>query len=445
MSKRGHRGNSRTWLAACVVFASISSCGSDVQHASRVKRDGARGSACSVGTDCRSGVCTNSVCVGNGRGAPAGSACSDGPQCASGLCVNGKCAAGSALPDGSSCAKAEECSGGVCSDGVCTGDGSAGSGGASDAEVAGESGNSGASGGTGQSGGTSSSGGSLGSAGASGSGNEPTTTVGPLWPGAGDGFQPLTPGCGPDTAAQCTGECAASSTVIQAPSMNCFICAGDPTPNDPAAVVEQVVENVDSISYVHLRVTLDPALIDVSFGAGSCCGWADRTHKFDELKGGDHAELSLLDTDGLIVMKLNLDLISDSDAFACGFGTLGVSDQEGKVVEGDPTWVLASATSISRNLNGCGYCLSEACAPSGDCAIDSPATDDGYAPNPLTPAWDYRQVYEVWIASEAFGAAGFGRANVTRADASPSKIDENSLIFMPAPCPPEWQEDASGP
>ena len=40
---------------------------------------------------------------------------------------------------------------------------------------------------------------------------------------------------------------------------------------------------------------------------------------------------------------------------------------------GDAKYVLASTSSLDRNLNGCGYCKSAACG--GDCTVDSPVTD----------------------------------------------------------------------
>src|SRR5262245_55109918 len=107
------------WMAA-LMAAVIGACQSSADGPNVAQGNGSRGSPCAAGEDCKSGVCTNHVCVGNGLGAPTGSACSSGDNCASGLCVNGKCAAGSNLPTGSSCASARECVGGACLDGVCS-------------------------------------------------------------------------------------------------------------------------------------------------------------------------------------------------------------------------------------------------------------------------------------------------------------------------------------
>jgi hypothetical protein len=90
--------------------------------------------------------------------------------------------------------------------------------------------------------------------------------------------------------------------------------------------------------------------------------------------------------------------------------------------------VLGVATSLDRNLDGCGYCYTE----------DSPATDAAYTPNPATPNWDYRVVYEVWLSLDAFGSAGFGQAYIQNVHASPSKLDTNTVEVTASPCPPGW-------
>lgn len=137
-------------------------------------------------------------------------------------------------------------------------------------------------------------------------------------------------------------------------------------------------------------------------------------------------------------MDMNLDYISADPTESCGYGSLGVSGGDGSIVLGDATKVLATTTSEERNLNGCGYCTSPAGATSGDCTIDSPTTDANYTPNPLTPNWDYRVVYETWVDISAFGTAGFGQAYMTYVHASPNKSTLISYNVYPSPCPPTW-------
>jgi hypothetical protein len=242
----------------------------------------------------------------------------------------------------------------------------------------------------------------------------------------------MIPGCGPETADQCTGQCettgGAPSEVIRPPATLCFAGEGDPTPNDPSVVIEQVIERINGKDYIHLRITFDPAFVDNTYGLGACCGW-DK-HSFNELVGSDHTELLLTDAAGNTIMNFKIDYISQDPTSPCGYGSLGVTGGEGDVIEGDPAAIVAVTTSLDRNLNGCGYCET----------VDSPATDATYTPNPSTSNWDYRVVYEVWLDLEAFGAAGFGQAYVTYVHASPAKTSNNTIEVLPTPCPPEWDE-----
>lgn len=416
------------------------------------------GGVCTNDAECTSTVCQNGKCVGNGIGAPSGSPCEELRDCASGICNEGTCEEGSNLPDGKSCTKASECTAQQCTGGVC-GDGtSSGAGGGSG------SGNGSGAGGTTSGGGGSGNGGlppgSACTTGANcasglcvnglciatpnGSGGG-TTTTGPHFPGSGGGFRPLTPGCGPDTASQCTGTCEQAGgdpdvEVIRPPATLCFASGDDETPNDPAVVIEQSIETLNGQSYVHLRVTFDPAFVDNIYGetAGQCCGWnPNRPHTWSDLAKSDHTELLLTDAKGATVINFKVDYVTADPSKACGAGTLGVNGGDGSVISGNPDYILAAVTSLDRNLNGCGYCTSEACG--GDCKVSSPTTDANFTANPLAPNWDFRHVYEVWIDTAAFGSAGFGQAYMTYVHASPSK-GLSTLQVTPAPCPPEWDE-----
>jgi hypothetical protein len=157
-------------------------------------------------------------------------------------------------------------------------------------------------------------------------------------------------------------------------------------------------------------------------------------HTFGDLVGSDHVELLLTDGTGNTVMDFKVDYITADASSGCGYKTLGVSGGEGKMIKGNASAVLMVATSLDRNLNGCGHCLT----------TDSPATDQAYTPNPATPDWDYRVVYEVWLDLEAFGSAGFGQAYITSVHASPSKLANNTVEVEATPCPPTWDTPTSG-
>jgi hypothetical protein len=212
-------------------------------------------------------------------------------------------------------------------------------------------------------------------------------------------------------------------------------------------VIEQSIESLNGKSYVHLRVTFDPSFVDNTYGTNSSSGYPNRGgphvygHTFNpDLVKSDHTELLLTDATGATVINFHLDYISADAKQPCGYGSLGVTGGDGQVTSGDPTKVLAVTSSLQRDLNGCGYCKNAGCSPTGDCTIDSPATDDKYTANPQTPNWDYRVVYEAWIDATAFGTAGFGQAYMTYVHASPNKSTLTTLNVTPKPCPPKWDK-----
>ena len=317
------------------------------------------------------------------------------------------------IPNGSTCGGAAQCASGLCNNGSCT------------------SGPSGL-----------------------------ATSPGPHFVGGGPSSRPLTTGCGPGTALQCGGTCEMSGgtpvTVLAPPATICYAGDGDLTPNDPTGVIEQVIETLGDKTYLHLRVTFDPRFVDNTYGANASSGWVNKVkagpmggmaadpmggkagpmggmaakaaHTFDDLVGSDHVELVLVDSKGNTVLDFDVDYVSQKKDAPCGYGTLGVSGGEGKMIKGDASAIVGVATSIDRNLNGCGYCL----------ITDSPATDDDFTPNASAPNWDYRVVYEVWVDFSVFKGQGFGGAFIPSVHASPSMASGNTIDVDPKTCPPDW-------
>ena len=281
------------------------------------------------------------------------------------------------------------------------------------------------------------------------------TSPGSHFDGGGPSSRPLTTGCGPDTAAQCGGTCEMSGgepvTVIAPPATICYSGEGDLTPDDPSGVIEQVIETIGGKTYLHLRVTFDPRFVDNTYGVNASAGWANRmmagpkgamggkpgpmgamaakaAHTFGDLVGSDHVELVLVDGKGNTVLDFKVDYVSENPDSPCGYGTLGVSGGEGKMITGDASAIVAVGTSIDRNLNGCGYCL----------LTDSPATDASFAIDPSAPNWDYRVIYEVWVDFSVFKGLGFGGAYIPSVHASPSMASTNTIDVEPEPCPSDW-------
>jgi hypothetical protein len=171
-------------------------------------------------------------------------------------------------------------------------------------------------------------------------------------------------------------------------------------------------------------------------GPGGRGGRGRGGHTFRDLVGSDHAQIQLLDANGNVALEFKIDYLSQSDAAPSGYASLGVSGGEGALISGEPEWVLASSTSIDRNLNGCGL---------GSFLESSPATDELYTPNVDAADWDYRVSYEIWVSTEAFGAAGFGSALIENVHASPSKLAGDTVDVTPAPCPVDPSQPEAEP
>jgi hypothetical protein len=267
-------------------------------------------------------------------------------------------------------------------------------------------------------------------------------TPGTVFPGGGpNGSSGLKPGCTPASATECpsaSGTCATSSTSTPTNVTTGSVCFYGPittttttTPAPHAATIEYLHETAGGKEYYRFRITFDPAFVDNTYGVNAI-GWVTKGHTFKDLVGSDHAELSLWDGTKTLVSMFDIDYITASTAVTCGYDALGVSGGEGKMLTGDAKYILASTTSLDRNLNGCGYCKSSACG--GDCTIDSPATDAKYTPNAAAPNWDYRVVYEVWVDAAVFAGKGFYGASITFVHASPSKASSNTVSVTPRPC-----------
>jgi hypothetical protein len=203
----------------------------------------------------------------------------------------------------------------------------------------------------------------------------------------------------------------------------------DGDPMEPAATIEHFVGDWQGEPALYLRLTLAPWFADNTYGMNAI-GWDTHAHKFGDLVGSDHAEIHLKDPSGATVFHFSTDYITADDTAASGYLDLGIWGGEGMMIEGDETQVLAATSSISRNLNDRGYT---------DYLVDSPATDENYTPNPDAPEWDYRVVYEVWIALSGFAMEQLPvQACIENIHASPSKLSSNTVDVIPDECPPGW-------
>jgi hypothetical protein len=180
---------------------------------------------------------------------------------------------------------------------------------------------------------------------------------------------------------------------------------------------------------LYIRLYLAPWFVDNTYGANAL-NWPGVGHSFNSLVGSDHAEIHLKAPSGDTVYHFKTDYIdSDADA-ASGYISMGIWGGDGEMISGDPAQILAANSSLSRNLNERGY---------ASYTEDSPATDENYTPNPAAPDWDYRVVYEVWIALDGFEAADLPvQACIDFIHASPAKEDDDTKEVIPDECPPGW-------
>jgi hypothetical protein len=239
--------------------------------------------------------------------------------------------------------------------------------------------------------------------------------------------------------------------------LDCYYASA--IPGTPAAFLERVVETAEDQSLIHVRLTMNPAFVDNTYG-DTAIGWegSDASaappagpmpqgpmmggaapppngpagpgmhgHTFNDLVESDHAEFDMTDATGAAVLSFDLDYITAATGALSGYATLGVAGGDGKMLTGDASAIVYASTSLDRDLNACGY---------SSYTTDSPATDANYTPNVATPNWDYRVVYDVWVKASAF-PAGFGNATIPYVHASPSKLAA-TLTVTPGPCPSSW-------
>jgi hypothetical protein len=207
----------------------------------------------------------------------------------------------------------------------------------------------------------------------------------------------------------------------------CFYDVDNPD-GEPAASLQLSEVDLGGQPSVYVQLIFAPWFVDNTYGT-EAIGWTGG-HTFKDLDGSDHALIPIGNAgepDPLLIVKL--DYVDDDDTAASGYRCMGVWDGDGKMDMGDPAAVLAANSSLSRNLNERGY---------STYTTDSPPTDADYTPNPATPDWDYRVVYEAWIDASIFTDIQAVEACIDSIHASPAKIGDNTVDVFPDECPPGW-------
>jgi len=193
----------------------------------------------------------------------------------------------------------------------------------------------------------------------------------------------------------------------------CFYDAEDPTA-PPLVHGWYALELLEGRHVVHVVLRFNPGFVDNTYGVNSSSGY---DHTFRDLVGSDKAEVGFLNGDGDEVLLARFDYISEADEAPTGYDCLGAADGDGRIIEGNEEDVVAATSSLDRNLNELECVFLE----------DSPTSEE-------CPDWEFRVIYEMWIAADAFGDAGFLTASMTEVHASPSRTT-NSIPVVPGPCP----------
>lgn len=202
---------------------------------------------------------------------------------------------------------------------------------------------------------------------------------------------------------------------------------------DPSVVPMDVASSLGTIAYgsytfgrfmgvdsAYVRFAFTQAFVDNTYGVNSSDGWR-RQHTFDQLLRSDHAVFTMTDGTGATVLQFALDYLGTDSTAPSGYRCLGVESgmqSDGRMIVGDSSAILHATTSLDRNLNqrGCVY------------TVDSPTPAE-------CPDWDPQVVYEMFIRLDAFGPGGVGGPAIGEVHASPSKLEDAGLPFVPAPCP----------
>ena len=169
---------------------------------------------------------------------------------------------------------------------------------------------------------------------------------------------------------------------------------------------------------VRVTYTQSRDVADNTYGVNAAVGYT-KGHKFGDLTGGDMAEFRFTNGDGTVVLDFNVDYISGTKQYPSGYGTLGVSGGDGKMLKGSVSNITFLDTSLSADLD-------QSAAFYGF-IVDSPAPESSF------PTWEYQSVYTVEVSATVFGTSGFGGVTIPVVHNSPPKTGVPDPL-NPVPC-----------
>ncbi|MDD5543366.1 MAG: hypothetical protein PHX83_09335 [Acidobacteriia bacterium] len=169
-------------------------------------------------------------------------------------------------------------------------------------------------------------------------------------------------------------------------------------------------------------------------GATAATGWT-RGHKFSDLTGSDEANIQFINGAGTVVLQAQFDYITQARSatfgggtvnYPSGYGCLGASGGDGKMVIGNASNIIAAGSSLSDDL-----LLSQFVT---GFLVNSPPETAPLSNISIPSGWDYTDSYTVFLKSSVFGTSGFGSVHVVGVHDSPPKTGSSNLI-TPDPCP----------
>ncbi len=203
------------------------------------------------------------------------------------------------------------------------------------------------------------------------------------------------------------------------------LCVGISGTTVQIATLQWVVNTND----IKVILTVEKKLNDNTYGTNAI-GWK-KDHSLSNLLGSDNALFVFKDANNNTVLEFELDYMSKSNQFTSGYGSLGFTGGDGRLVRGNGANILSFNTSLNRNFNQYGYVLTN----------NSPATNSNYDPNSTYPNWIFEIVYEVTISKAAFGSAGFGSVSVPEMHHSPNKLGLSNKVTTTECRPPTGECD----
>lgn len=200
--------------------------------------------------------------------------------------------------------------------------------------------------------------------------------------------------------------------VVNPPTGSQLLCA---TINGTNSVAGEIITTTLPSGDIQVTFNQSESLNDNRYGTGATAatGWT-HGHKFNDLVGSDQAEFRFTDGNGKVVLDFESDYIGKSSAFPSGYGSLGATGGDGKLIVGSASDILSATTSLTENLKLPQFV--------SGFTVNSPHETSPLSDVSVPAGWNYTNSYTVVISKNAFGSAGFGGVTIPEVHNSPAKL-----------------------